>query len=62
MFHCPKCRNAAHARMSRYFSDMTNERYHQCTNINCSSHQCAYINCSCTFFMVKHNRFLSFHR
>ncbi len=36
MFHCPKCHYAAHARTSRYFSDTTKERYHQCTNINCS--------------------------
>ncbi|MCK6912187.1 DNA-binding transcriptional regulator [Enterobacter roggenkampii] len=37
MFHCPKCHFAAHARTSRYFTDMTKERYHQCTNINCSA-------------------------
>lgn len=36
MFHCPLCRTAAHARTSRYFTDTTKERYHQCTNINCS--------------------------
>lgn len=36
MFHCPKCHYVAHARISRYFSDTTKERYHQCTNINCS--------------------------
>lgn len=36
MFHCPKCHHAAHARTSRYFSDTTKERYHQCQNINCS--------------------------
>lgn len=36
MFHCPKCRHAAHARTSRYLSENTKERYHQCTNINCS--------------------------
>ncbi|AOP87158.1 DNA-binding transcriptional regulator [Enterobacter roggenkampii] len=36
MFHCPKCHFAAHARTSRYFTDTTKERYHQCTNINCS--------------------------
>lgn len=40
MFHCPKCHYAAHARTSRYFSDTTKERYHQCTNINCS---CTYV-------------------
>ncbi|WP_420488991.1 ogr/Delta-like zinc finger family protein [Lelliottia amnigena] len=50
MFHCPKCHNAAHARTSRYFSDMTNERYHQCT----------YINCSCTFFTVETQSFSIF--
>lgn len=37
MFHCPKCHHAAHARTSRYLSENTKERYHQCTNINCSS-------------------------
>lgn len=37
MFHCPKCHFAAHARTSRYFTDTTKERYHQCTNINCSA-------------------------
>ncbi|MGA4664360.1 DNA-binding transcriptional regulator [Enterobacter ludwigii] len=37
MFHCPKCHHAAHARTSRYFTDTTKERYHQCTNINCSA-------------------------
>jgi hypothetical protein len=36
MSHYPKCHYAAHARTSRYFSDTTKERYHQCTNINCS--------------------------
>ncbi|EPF2286752.1 DNA-binding transcriptional regulator [Klebsiella oxytoca] len=36
MFHCPKCQHAAHARTSRYLSENTKERYHQCTNINCS--------------------------
>ncbi|WP_130100479.1 DNA-binding transcriptional regulator [Siccibacter turicensis] len=36
MFHCPQCRCAAHARTSRYLSENTKERYHQCTNINCS--------------------------
>ncbi|HEY0209321.1 DNA-binding transcriptional regulator [Acerihabitans sp.] len=35
MMHCPLCKNAAHARSSRYLSDTTKERYHQCTNINC---------------------------
>ncbi|WP_213990950.1 ogr/Delta-like zinc finger family protein [Sodalis sp. dw_96] len=28
--------NAAHARSSRYLSESTKERYHQCQNINCS--------------------------
>lgn len=37
MFHCPKCHFAAHARTRRYFTDTTKERYHQCTNINCSA-------------------------
>ncbi|HDV7151525.1 TPA: DNA-binding transcriptional regulator [Yersinia enterocolitica] len=36
MMHCPLCRTAAHARSSRYLSEQTKERYHQCTNINCS--------------------------
>lgn len=36
MFHCPECQHAAHARTSRYLSKNTKERYHQCTNINCS--------------------------
>ncbi|MDN0122160.1 DNA-binding transcriptional regulator [Yersinia aleksiciae] len=36
MMHCPLCRTAAHARSSRYLSEKTKERYHQCTNINCS--------------------------
>ncbi|CNJ30866.1 prophage p2 ogr protein [Yersinia mollaretii] len=35
MMHCPRCKFAAHARSSRYLSDETKERYHQCTNINC---------------------------
>ncbi|MEG0233751.1 MAG: DNA-binding transcriptional regulator [Hafnia sp.] len=35
MFHCPLCKNAAHARSSRYITDTTKERYHQCQNINC---------------------------
>lgn len=37
MCHCPKYHYAAHARTSRYFTDTTKERYHQCTNINCSA-------------------------
>ncbi|HCT7985365.1 DNA-binding transcriptional regulator [Serratia sp. TSA_7] len=36
MMHCPLCRTAAHARTSRYLSENTKERYHQCQNINCS--------------------------
>lgn len=36
MMHCPLCRNAAHTRSSRYLSERTKERYHQCQNINCS--------------------------
>ncbi|MCE9873999.1 DNA-binding transcriptional regulator [Hafnia alvei] len=36
MFHCPQSQHAAHARTSRYLSENTKERYHQCTNINCS--------------------------
>lgn len=35
MMHCPLCRNAAHPRSSRYLSERTKERYHQCQNINC---------------------------
>ncbi|WP_081712353.1 ogr/Delta-like zinc finger family protein, partial [Asticcacaulis benevestitus] len=35
MFHCPLCQTAAHARTSRYLSQHTKERYHQCQNINC---------------------------
>jgi glutamate-1-semialdehyde aminotransferase len=37
MMHCPKCQHAAHARSSRYLSQTTKERYHQCQNINCSA-------------------------
>jgi len=37
MFHCPLCQHAAHARTSRYITDMTKERYHQCQNVNCSA-------------------------
>ncbi|MNG58045.1 DNA-binding transcriptional regulator [compost metagenome] len=36
MFHCNICGTAAHARSSRYLSENTKERYHQCQNINCS--------------------------
>jgi hypothetical protein len=35
MFHCPKCKHSAHARTSRYLSENTKERYHQCTNVDC---------------------------
>ena len=35
MFHCPLCQHAAHARTSRYITDTTKERYHQCQNVNC---------------------------
>jgi len=35
MFHCNLCSTAAHARSSRYLSENTKERYHQCQNINC---------------------------
>lgn len=52
MFHCPKCHYAAHARTSRYFSDTTKERYHQCTNINCS----------CTFVTTEPLSVSSFRR
>ena len=37
MMHCPFCKKAAHARTSRYLSDNVKQRYHQCTNIECSS-------------------------
>lgn len=37
MFHCPLCQHAAHARTSRYMTDTTKERYHQCQNVNCSA-------------------------
>ena len=35
MFHCPKCKHSAHARTSRYLSENTKERYHQCQNVEC---------------------------
>ncbi|CAJ1000122.1 hypothetical protein SODG_005766 [Sodalis praecaptivus] len=35
MMHCPLCKSSAHTRSSRYLSETTKERYHQCTNINC---------------------------
>ncbi|EFD5316978.1 TPA: DNA-binding transcriptional regulator [Escherichia coli] len=31
------CQHAAHARTSRYITDTTKERYHQCQNVNCSA-------------------------
>lgn len=33
----PICQHAAHARTSRYITDTTKERYHQCQNVNCSA-------------------------
>lgn len=36
MMHCPLCGHVAHTRSSRYLSESTKERYHQCRNINCS--------------------------
>ncbi|GAA3911114.1 MULTISPECIES: ogr/Delta-like zinc finger family protein [Gibbsiella] len=36
MMHCPLCGNVAHTRSSRYLSNSTKERYHQCQNIHCS--------------------------
>ncbi|MGQ8819011.1 ogr/Delta-like zinc finger family protein [Serratia sp. NA_13] len=36
MMHCPLCGSVAHTRSSRYLSEATKERYHQCQNINCS--------------------------
>ncbi|EMA8632000.1 ogr/Delta-like zinc finger family protein [Cronobacter sakazakii] len=44
MFHYPQCKHSTHARTSRYLSDNTKERYHQCTNINCS---CTFAKWSC---------------
>lgn len=37
MMHCPFCKTAAHTRTSRYLSENVKQRYHQCTNIECSS-------------------------
>jgi len=37
MFHCPFCKQAAHTRTSRYLSENVKQRYHQCTNIECSA-------------------------
>ncbi|WP_431022066.1 ogr/Delta-like zinc finger family protein [Erwinia rhapontici] len=36
MMHCPFCKSPAHAKSSRYMSEQVKERYHQCTNIDCS--------------------------
>lgn len=36
MMHCPYCKSAAHAKSSRYMSEQVKERYHQCTNLDCS--------------------------
>ncbi|NBJ34619.1 transcriptional regulator [Serratia fonticola] len=35
MMHCPLCGSAAHTRSSRYLSEQTKERYHQCCNASC---------------------------
>ena len=37
MMRCPFCRNAAHARTSRYLSDTVKQTYHQCVNVFCSA-------------------------
>lgn len=36
MMHCPYCKSPAHAKSSRYMSEQVKERYHQCTNLECS--------------------------
>lgn len=36
MMHCPLCGSVAHTRSSKYLTESTKERYHQCRNINCS--------------------------
>lgn len=36
MMHCPYCKSPAHAKSSRYMSEQVKERYHQCTNPDCS--------------------------
>ncbi|UQY43308.1 ogr/Delta-like zinc finger family protein [Mixta hanseatica] len=36
MMHCPYCKSPAHTRSSRYMSEQVKERYHQCTNLDCS--------------------------
>ncbi|MCW9401788.1 ogr/Delta-like zinc finger family protein [Klebsiella quasipneumoniae] len=37
MMHCPFCKKSAHTRTSRYLSENVKQRYHQCTNIECSA-------------------------
>lgn len=37
MMHCPYCKKAAHTRTSRYLSENVKQRYHQCTNLECSA-------------------------
>jgi len=37
MIHCPFCKQAAHARTSRYLSESVKHRYYQCTNLLCSA-------------------------
>lgn len=36
MMHCLYCKSPAHAKSSRYMSEHVKERYHQCTNLDCS--------------------------
>ncbi|MDQ7209038.1 ogr/Delta-like zinc finger family protein [Serratia fonticola] len=35
MMHCPLCGGVAHTRSSRYLTEKTKERYHQCRNADC---------------------------
>ncbi|MES4613032.1 MAG: ogr/Delta-like zinc finger family protein [Ewingella sp.] len=35
MMHCPICSHVAHTRTSRYLSESTKERHHQCQNKEC---------------------------
>lgn len=37
MMSCPFCGHAAHARSSHKVSENVKQRYHQCTNIECSA-------------------------
>ena len=37
MIHCPSCKKSAHTRTSRYLSENVKQRYHQCTNSECSA-------------------------